>query len=75
VFAAAAVGDGYVRETSTLPREEARARARLWLDRWPAAAGLHVRGRMVAGAARGPYRFSDEKIMKRRLMAELRGAL
>lgn len=35
---AAAADDGYVRETFTLPREEARARARLWLDRWPAAA-------------------------------------
>lgn len=30
--------DGYVRETFTLPREEAWAQARLWLDRWPAAA-------------------------------------
>jgi hypothetical protein len=35
---AKAADDGYVRETFTLPREEARARARLWLDRWPAAA-------------------------------------
>jgi hypothetical protein len=35
---ARAADDGYVRETFTLPREEARARARLWLDRWPAAA-------------------------------------
>lgn len=33
----AAVDDGYVRETFTLPRKEARARGRLWLDRWPAA--------------------------------------
>lgn len=34
----AAANDGYVRETFTLPRKEARAQARLWLDRWPAAA-------------------------------------
>jgi hypothetical protein len=34
----ASVDDGYVRETFTLPREEARATARLWLSRWPAAA-------------------------------------
>lgn len=33
-----AVDDGHVRETFTLPRDEARVRARLWLDRWPAAA-------------------------------------
>lgn len=30
--------DGYVRETYTLPREEARIRARAILDYWPAAA-------------------------------------
>lgn len=30
--------DGYVRETFTLPRDEARAQARAILDRWPAAA-------------------------------------
>lgn len=30
--------DGCVRETYTLPRDEARARARAILDRWPAAA-------------------------------------
>jgi hypothetical protein len=35
---ATAADDGYVRETFTLPREEARARARVWLDRWPTAA-------------------------------------
>lgn len=35
---ARATDDGYVRETFTLPREEARTKARLWLDRWPAAA-------------------------------------
>lgn len=35
---ARAADDGYVRETFTLAREEARTRARLWLDRWPAAA-------------------------------------
>jgi len=35
---AKAADDGYVRETFTLPREEARARARLWFDRWPAVA-------------------------------------
>lgn len=34
----ASADDGYVRETLTLPREEARVRARLWLDRWPSAA-------------------------------------
>jgi hypothetical protein len=34
----AAADDGYVRETFTLPREEARATARAFLDRWPAAA-------------------------------------
>jgi hypothetical protein len=27
--------DGFVRETFTLPRSEARAKAREWLDRWP----------------------------------------
>jgi hypothetical protein len=35
---AAAADDGYVRETFTLPREEARATAWSFLDRWPAAA-------------------------------------
>jgi len=30
--------DGFARETFTLPREEARERARAFLDRWPAAA-------------------------------------
>lgn len=30
--------DGYVRETFTLPRDQARVRARAILDRWPAAA-------------------------------------
>jgi len=35
---AKAADDGYVRETFTLPREEARATARAFLDRWPAAA-------------------------------------
>jgi hypothetical protein len=30
--------DGYVRETFTQPREEARATARAFLDRWPAPA-------------------------------------
>lgn len=30
--------DGYVRETFTQPREQARATARAFLDRWPAAA-------------------------------------
>lgn len=30
--------DGYVRETFTQPREEARKTARAFLDRWPAAA-------------------------------------
>ena len=29
--------DGFVRETFTLPRLEARAQARAFLDRWPAA--------------------------------------
>lgn len=31
-------GDCYVRETFTLPREEARVTARSFLDRWPKAA-------------------------------------
>jgi len=35
---AKAADDGYVRETFTLPREEARTRAREWLNEWPAAA-------------------------------------
>lgn len=34
--------DGYVRETFTLQRDEARARARTILDRWPAAAYMTV---------------------------------
>jgi hypothetical protein len=34
--------DGYVRETFTLPREDARARTRAILDRWPAAAYMTV---------------------------------
>jgi hypothetical protein len=29
--------DGFVRETFTLPRLKARAQARAFLDRWPAA--------------------------------------
>ena len=33
-----AADDGFVRETFTLPREEARVRARAILDHWPAAA-------------------------------------
>lgn len=28
-------GDGFVRETFTLPRPDARAKAREWFDRWP----------------------------------------
>ena len=35
---ARAQGDGLVRETFTLPRGEAREKARDYLDRWPAAA-------------------------------------
>ena len=31
-------GGGFIRETYTLPREEARARARAILDHWPSAA-------------------------------------
>ena len=31
-------GDGYLRETFTLPREEARAKARDFLNRYPKAA-------------------------------------
>jgi hypothetical protein len=31
-------GDGYLRETFTLPRDKARARARDFLDRYPKAA-------------------------------------
>ena len=27
--------DGFLRETFSLPREEARAKAREWLERWP----------------------------------------
>jgi hypothetical protein len=34
----AAMDDGYVRETFTQDREEARATARAFLDQWPAAA-------------------------------------
>jgi len=34
----APTGDGLVRESFTLPREEARVAARDWLDRFPAAA-------------------------------------
>ena len=30
--------DGYVRETFTQPRDQARQTARAFLDRWPAAA-------------------------------------
>jgi hypothetical protein len=32
--------DGFVRETFTLPRDEARVRARAILDHWPAAANM-----------------------------------
>lgn len=32
--------DGFARETFTLPREQARERARVYLTRWPAAAYL-----------------------------------
>lgn len=40
---ARAADDGYVRETFTLPREEARAKAREWLNAYPAAAYMsHV---------------------------------
>lgn len=35
---AQAADDGYVRETFIQPREQARATARAFLDRWPAAA-------------------------------------
>jgi len=35
---AARIGDGYLRETFTLPRDSARARARDFLDRYPKAA-------------------------------------
>ncbi|TXH85507.1 MAG: hypothetical protein E6Q77_00335 [Rhizobium sp.] len=34
----AAADDGYVRESFTQNREEARRTARVFLDRWPAAA-------------------------------------
>ena len=27
--------DGFIRETFTLPRSDARAKAREWFDRWP----------------------------------------
>lgn len=33
-----AADDGFVRETFTLPRKEARVRARAILEHWPAAA-------------------------------------
>lgn len=33
-------GDGFARETFTLPREQARERARGYLTRWPTAAYL-----------------------------------
>lgn len=36
----ARANDGFVRETYTLPREEARVRARAILDHWPAAANM-----------------------------------
>lgn len=32
--------DGYVRETFSQPREQARQTARAFLDRWPAAADM-----------------------------------
>lgn len=32
--------DGFVRQTFSLPREQARKEARAWLDRYPAAAYL-----------------------------------
>lgn len=32
---ARAVRDGFLRETFTLPRIDARAKAREWFDRWP----------------------------------------
>ena len=38
----ASADDGYVRETFTLPRDEARIRARAILDHWPAAAYMTV---------------------------------
>lgn len=34
--------DGYVRETFTFPRDEARIRAKAILDHWPAAAYMTV---------------------------------
>jgi hypothetical protein len=33
-------GDGFIRQTFSLPREQARKEARAWLDRYPAAAYL-----------------------------------
>lgn len=38
VESAPPIRDGFVRETFRLPRPEARAKARAWLDRWPRAA-------------------------------------
>lgn len=32
------MADGFLRERFVLPREEARAKAREWLERWPAQA-------------------------------------
>ena len=35
-------GDGFVRQTFSLPRDQARKEAQAWLDRYPAAAYLSV---------------------------------
>lgn len=40
--AQAKADDGFARETFTLPREQARKRARAYLTRWPAAAYMSV---------------------------------
>lgn len=39
---AAAADDGFLRETFTQPRDEARQTARAFLDRWPSAAYMSV---------------------------------
>lgn len=38
----AKAGDGFARETFTLPREQARERARAYLTGWPTAAYMSV---------------------------------
>jgi len=51
--------DGFVRETFTQPRDDARQMVREFLDRYPKPA-LHERGRALARAARRGDRVHDE---------------